>query len=49
MMIMWIHINEDKVKLKPFAQILKDVLDNGDVYYKQTAEKHTYTYKLRKT
>lgn len=38
-----------KGKLKPFAQRLKDALDSGDAYYKQTARKHTYTYKLRKT
>ncbi len=38
-----------KGKLKPFAQRLKDALDSGDAYYKQTAGKHTYTYKLRKT
>lgn len=35
-------------KLKPFAQRLKDALDNGSAYYKETAGKHTYVYNLRR-
>lgn len=37
-----------KGQLKPFAQRLKDALDNGEAYYKNTAGKHTYVYELRK-
>lgn len=36
-----------KGQLKPFAQRLKDALDNGEAYYKNTAGKHTYVYELR--
>lgn len=37
-----------KGELKPFAKRIKDALDSGDAYYKNTAGKHTYVYKLRK-
>lgn len=33
-------------KLKPFAVRLKQALDNGDAYLKETAGKHTYVYKI---
>ena len=36
-----------KGKLKPFAQRIKDALDNGDAYYKTTKGKHTYVYNLK--
>ena len=34
--------------LKPFAQKLKDSLEDGTAHYKLTKGKHTYIYKLRK-
>lgn len=37
-----------KGNLKPFAQRLKDALDCGEAYYKETVGKHTYVYNLRK-
>ncbi len=37
-----------KGKLKPFAQKVKDALDNGDAHYKKTKGKFTYQYILRK-
>lgn len=37
-----------KGNLKPFAQRLKNALENGSAYYKDTAGKHTYVYELRK-
>lgn len=36
-----------KGELKPFAQKLKEALDNGTAIYIQTAGKYCYTYKLR--
>lgn len=36
-----------KGKLKPFAQKIKDALESGDAYYKDTAGKCTYVYYLR--
>lgn len=33
--------------LKPFAQRIKDALDEGIAYYKKTAGKKTYIYQLR--
>ena len=36
-----------KGKLKPFAQRLKDALERKEAYYKDTAGKHCYTYRLR--
>lgn len=35
-------------KLKPFAQRIKDALNNGEATYKKTAGKCTYVYYLRK-
>ena len=35
-----------KGKLKPFAQRLKDALDNGEAKYIQTPGKHIYTFRL---
>ena len=37
-----------KGKLKPFAQKLKNALDLGEAYYKDTKGKHCYTYKLKR-
>lgn len=36
-----------KGELKPFAKRVKDALDSGEAYYKQTAGKYTYVYQLR--
>lgn len=35
-----------KGKLKPFAKKIKDALESGDAYYKNTAGKYTYVYEL---
>lgn len=35
-----------KGELKPFAKRLKNLLETGDAFYKQTAGKHTYVYYL---
>jgi len=35
-----------KGKLKPFAQKVKDALDDGTAFYKKTAGKYTYVYEL---
>ena len=35
-------------KLKPYAQRLKDALDSGKAYYKNTLGKNIYIYELRK-
>ncbi len=35
-----------KGKLKPFAVRVKDALDTGEAFYKQTAGKYTYSYRL---
>lgn len=35
-------------KLKPFAQRLKDALDNGTAYYKDTAGKHIYVFEYKR-
>ena len=35
-------------ELKPFAKKIKDALDSGDAYYKNTAGKYTFVYKLKK-
>lgn len=32
--------------LKPFAKRVKDALESGEAYYKKTAGKYTYVYKL---
>lgn len=37
-----------KGKLKPFAQRLKNALLEGEAYYKNTAGKHTYVYKIKR-
>lgn len=37
-----------KGQLKPFAVELKNALEQGNAYYKETAGKHTYVYELRK-
>lgn len=37
-----------KGELKPFARRLKDALESGEAFYKTTAGKCTYVYKLRK-
>jgi len=37
-----------KGKLKPFAQRIKDALDSGVAYYKQTSGKCTFVYKIKK-
>lgn len=37
-----------KGELKPFAKKLKEALESGDAYYKETVGKHTYVYNLRK-
>jgi hypothetical protein len=34
-------------KLKPFAQRLKDALDDGSAFYKDTAGKHTYVFEFK--
>ncbi len=34
--------------IKPYAQRIKDALDNGEAYYKKTTGKHTYVYELSK-
>ena len=34
-------------KIKPYAQRIKNALDNGEAYYKDTLGKHIYTFKLR--
>jgi len=34
-------------KLKPFAQRLKNALENGDAEYKNTIGKHTFIYRLK--
>jgi hypothetical protein len=36
-----------KGKLKPYCQKIKDALENGKAYYKDTLGKHIYTYELR--
>ena len=36
-----------KGELKPFAQKIVIALQNGEAFYKQTAGKHTFTYKLK--
>tara|TARA_R110000850_G_scaffold223373_1_gene349077 strand:+ start:225 stop:812 length:588 start_codon:yes stop_codon:yes gene_type:complete len=36
-----------KGNLKPFAVRIKAALDVGEAYYKDTAGKHTYTYRLK--
>jgi hypothetical protein len=36
-----------KGELKPFAKRVKDALDSGDAYYKKTAGKFTYIYKIK--
>lgn len=36
-----------KGKLKPYAVKIKEALDNGSAFYKNTAGKHCYTYNLR--
>ena len=35
-----------KGKLKPYAQKIKNALENNEAYYKNTKGKYTYTYKL---
>lgn len=35
-----------KGELKPFAKKLKDALDSGEAFYKNTKGKHCYVYKL---
>lgn len=35
-----------KGELKPFAKRIKDALLNGEAFYRQTAGKHTFVYKL---
>lgn len=35
-------------KLKPFAQRVKDALENGEAFYRKTKGKHTYVYHLGK-
>ncbi len=35
-------------KLKPFAQKVKDALENGEAKYVETPGKHIYVYKLKK-
>lgn len=35
-----------KGELKPFAKRIKDALENGSAYYKQTSGKHTFVYQL---
>jgi Ribonuclease G/E len=37
-----------KGKLKPFAQKIKDALESGEAFYKETEGKHTFVYKLKK-
>ena len=37
-----------KGKLKPFAQKIKDALENKEAYYVKTPGKNIYTYQLRK-
>jgi hypothetical protein len=37
-----------KGQLKPFAVKLKEALEKNEAYYKNTAGKHTYVYKLKK-
>jgi len=36
-----------KGKLKPYCQKIKEALENGKAYYKDTLGKHIYTYELR--
>lgn len=36
-----------KGKLKPFAQKVKDALENGEAYYKKQLPKHIYVYHLK--
>lgn len=36
-----------KGQLKPFAKRLKDAIQSGNAFYKKTAGKHTYIYRLR--
>jgi len=36
-----------KGELKPFARRIKDALETGEAFYKNTAGKCTYIYKLR--
>lgn len=36
-----------KGELKPFAKRVKDAIENGEAFYKKTAGKYTYVYKLR--
>ena len=38
-----------KGKLKPYCKKIKDALDVGTAFYKDTLGKHIYTYNLRKT
>ena len=41
------YINKDGVKaLKPFAQRVKDALENGEAYYVERPPKHIYLYGL---
>ena len=35
-------------KIKPYAQKIKNALDSGTAYYKNTLGKHIYIYELRK-
>lgn len=37
-----------KGKLKPYAQKVKDALENGEAYYQDTGGKHIYVYKLHR-
>lgn len=36
-----------KGELKPFARRIKEALASGEAYYKKTAGKHTYIYRIR--
>ena len=36
-----------KGELKPFAQRLKDALETGEAFYKETLGKHSYIYRLK--
>lgn len=36
-----------KGKLKPFAEKIKNALETGEAYYKNTAGKYTYIYKIK--
>lgn len=43
------HVDKNgNKKLKPFAQKVKDALENGEAKYVETPGKHIYVYKLKK-